>query len=53
MKGFMTGKVAKLKAAIDEALQHLPVTGTGSEVIASLREHHSWIAPDAGLNWQG
>jgi hypothetical protein len=32
MKGFVTGQVARLNATIDEALQHLPDTGTGNEV---------------------
>jgi hypothetical protein len=43
MRGFTTEQVAKLNAAINEALQHLPETATDDEVIAWLREHHSWI----------
>jgi hypothetical protein len=43
MKGFTTEQVAKLNAAINEALQHLPDTAAENDVIAWLREHRSWI----------
>jgi hypothetical protein len=43
MKGFTTEQVARLNAAINEALQYLPDTAAENDVIAWLREHHSWI----------
>jgi hypothetical protein len=43
MQGFNTEHVTKLKAAIKDALQHLPETATEEQVISWLRERQAWL----------
>jgi hypothetical protein len=43
MKGLSTENVTELKAAIKDALQHLPDTATEDEVITWLREWRAWV----------
>ena len=43
MKGLSTENVTELKAAIKDALQHLPDTANEDQVIGWLRERRAWV----------